>query len=130
MFQDLVLISSTAFWDAYLKNNPVAKMFLAEGEFEKRLGQEGNVGEEKQRVKVMLEKILMCLLLERTATKFRCLSGFAKKLLSKEDEKVKVPFKMRHFFVFLGGALFGKQGFPRFHHSGNKSGSNLAHGIK
>ena len=39
--QDLVLISSTAFWDAYLKNNPAAKKFLAEGEFEKRLGQEG-----------------------------------------------------------------------------------------
>jgi predicted dienelactone hydrolase len=39
-FQDLIKISSTAFWDAYLKNNAAAKQFLVE-EFEKILGRQG-----------------------------------------------------------------------------------------
>jgi predicted dienelactone hydrolase len=41
VFHDDILISSTAFWDAYLKDDDKAKTWLAEGEFGKLLGKEG-----------------------------------------------------------------------------------------
>jgi predicted dienelactone hydrolase len=40
VFQDLILVASTAFWDACLKNSKPAKRFLAE-DFAKVLGKEG-----------------------------------------------------------------------------------------
>jgi hypothetical protein len=41
VFQDLICKSSTAFWDARLKNNPAAKHWLTQGGFEKALGKNG-----------------------------------------------------------------------------------------
>ncbi|MSR64957.1 MAG: acetylhydrolase [Verrucomicrobiae bacterium] len=40
-FQEFIRASSTAFWDAYLKGDAKAKAWLAEGGFEKALGQDG-----------------------------------------------------------------------------------------
>ena len=40
-FQKSILIASTAFWDAYLKDNTQAKTWLSGGDFEKTLGKEG-----------------------------------------------------------------------------------------
>ncbi len=40
--QDLIRSSSLAFWDAYLKNDAAAKKWLAEGGFEKALGDGGS----------------------------------------------------------------------------------------
>jgi predicted dienelactone hydrolase len=41
IFQKYIKEASTAFWDAYLKNNKSAKEWLADGEFKKALGKEG-----------------------------------------------------------------------------------------
>jgi predicted dienelactone hydrolase len=41
VFRKYILISSTAFWDAYLKDDAKAKSWLAEGDFEKSLGKVG-----------------------------------------------------------------------------------------
>jgi predicted dienelactone hydrolase len=41
VFRKYILISSTAFWDAYLKEDAKAKSWLAEGDFEKTLGKVG-----------------------------------------------------------------------------------------
>jgi predicted dienelactone hydrolase len=41
LFHDLICISSTAFWDAYLKHNAPAKIWLSGGGFQKVLGEEG-----------------------------------------------------------------------------------------
>ena len=41
LFHDLIHASTTAFWDAYLKNDAQAKAWLAGGAFEKELGQAG-----------------------------------------------------------------------------------------
>ncbi|HEY0782581.1 MAG TPA: hypothetical protein VGE98_09010, partial [Thermoanaerobaculia bacterium] len=41
LFRDLILMSSTAFWDAYLKNDPTAKSWLADGGFAAMLAREG-----------------------------------------------------------------------------------------
>ncbi len=40
-FQKQILIASTVFWDAYLKDDAQAKAWLAEGSFEKSLGKLG-----------------------------------------------------------------------------------------
>jgi predicted dienelactone hydrolase len=40
-FQEFIRASSTAFWDAYLKNDAKAKAWLKDGGFEKALGQDG-----------------------------------------------------------------------------------------
>jgi len=40
-FLDLIRMSTTAFWDAYLKKDPAAQAWLAEGHFEKRMGADG-----------------------------------------------------------------------------------------
>jgi predicted dienelactone hydrolase len=42
VFQKYILISSTAFWDAYLKDNAQAKAWLTGGDFKKALGKEGS----------------------------------------------------------------------------------------
>jgi predicted dienelactone hydrolase len=42
-FQKLILASSTAFWDAYLKDDAKAKSWLAEGDLKKMLGEEGSL---------------------------------------------------------------------------------------
>jgi predicted dienelactone hydrolase len=41
LFHDLICISSTAFWDAYLKNDAAAKKWLSDGGFKTALDQEG-----------------------------------------------------------------------------------------
>jgi len=41
VFQDLIREGSTAFWDAYLRNDEKAKKWLADGGFEAALGKEG-----------------------------------------------------------------------------------------
>jgi len=41
LFHDLIRMSSTAFWDAYLKGDTKAKVWLAEGGFETVLGNDG-----------------------------------------------------------------------------------------
>lgn len=41
-FQNYILTASTAFWDAYLKDNAQAKSWLSDGDFEKSLGKEGS----------------------------------------------------------------------------------------
>ncbi len=41
VFHDLILRSTTAFWDAYLKGDAKAKAWLADGGFEKALGKDG-----------------------------------------------------------------------------------------
>lgn len=41
VFHSLILQSSTAFWDAYLKDDKQAKQWLANGGFERALGKEG-----------------------------------------------------------------------------------------
>ena len=41
LFHDLIRASTTAFWDAYLKDDAKAKAWLANGGFEKELGPEG-----------------------------------------------------------------------------------------
>lgn len=43
LFQDLILMSSTAFWDAYLRGNAAAKAWLAGGGLETALGREGTL---------------------------------------------------------------------------------------
>jgi predicted dienelactone hydrolase len=40
-FQELIRMSSTAFWDAYLKDDTEARRWLAQGDFEHALGAEG-----------------------------------------------------------------------------------------
>jgi predicted dienelactone hydrolase len=40
-FQKYILTASTAFWDAFLKDNATAKSWLSGGDFEKSLGKEG-----------------------------------------------------------------------------------------
>ena len=42
-FQDLIRPATTAFWDAYLKDDKPAKAFLAEGGLQKLLGKEGTL---------------------------------------------------------------------------------------
>jgi dienelactone hydrolase len=39
--QNLIRLASTAFWDAYLRNDPAAKKWLSEGEFTQALGDDG-----------------------------------------------------------------------------------------
>ena len=41
VFHDLILSSSTAFWDGYLKDIPTARAWLTTGAFSKALGKEG-----------------------------------------------------------------------------------------
>lgn len=41
VFHDLIRVSSTAFWDAYLNGDAAAKAWLSEGAFKKALGKEG-----------------------------------------------------------------------------------------
>ena len=41
LFHDLICISSTAFWDAYLKNDAAAKKWLSDGGLKTVLGQDG-----------------------------------------------------------------------------------------
>ena len=43
LYQDLILQSSTAFWDAYLKNVPTAKSWLTNGSFEKEIDGNGTL---------------------------------------------------------------------------------------
>lgn len=40
-FQDLIRMSTTAFWDAELKGDAAAKRWLADGDFKQELGQDG-----------------------------------------------------------------------------------------
>jgi hypothetical protein len=40
-FLDLILMSSTAFWDVYLRGDTAARAWLTHGGFEKALGAEG-----------------------------------------------------------------------------------------
>lgn len=40
-FLDLIRMGTTAFWDAYLKRDPAAKAWLADGRYEKELGPSG-----------------------------------------------------------------------------------------
>jgi hypothetical protein len=42
-FHRLICLSSTAFWDAYLKGDPKGKAWLANGGFEAALGVEGKL---------------------------------------------------------------------------------------
>ncbi len=49
MFQDLIRATTTAFWDAYLKDVKPAKAFLTEGGLQKLLGKEGTL---EQKLKV------------------------------------------------------------------------------
>jgi hypothetical protein len=48
LFQKYIRMSSTAFWDAYLKSNEVARQWLTGGGFREALGQDGEF-EEKLR---------------------------------------------------------------------------------
>jgi predicted dienelactone hydrolase len=48
VIHSLILVSSTAFWDAYLKGEARAKAWLAQGDFERLLGKNGTF-EKKQR---------------------------------------------------------------------------------
>ena len=41
LFQNYIKLSSTAFWDAYLKGDTTAKNWLKNGGFEKVLGKDG-----------------------------------------------------------------------------------------
>ncbi|MDP9121177.1 MAG: hypothetical protein M3O15_07385, partial [Acidobacteriota bacterium] len=41
--RDLILMSSTAFWDAYLKGDLAAKAWLARGDLATALGSDGKV---------------------------------------------------------------------------------------
>jgi predicted dienelactone hydrolase len=41
VFHDLIRQSTTAFWDAYLKDNPAARKWLADGGFKAELGENG-----------------------------------------------------------------------------------------
>jgi hypothetical protein len=43
LFHDLILQSTTAFWDAYLKNDAAAKAWLAKGEFRDEMGKNGTL---------------------------------------------------------------------------------------
>ncbi|HYG61513.1 MAG TPA: alpha/beta fold hydrolase [Thermoanaerobaculia bacterium] len=43
VFLDLILMSSTAFWDVYLRGDTAARAWLANGGFEKALGAEGKL---------------------------------------------------------------------------------------
>jgi predicted dienelactone hydrolase len=43
LFQDLILMSSTAFWDAYLRGDAAAKAWLANGGLETALGRAGTL---------------------------------------------------------------------------------------
>ena len=43
LFQDIVLMSSTAFWDAYLRNDRAARAWLANGGLAAALGREGKL---------------------------------------------------------------------------------------
>jgi dienelactone hydrolase len=45
IFQEYIKDGSTAFWDAYLKNNKAAKEWLSGGEFKKQLGDQGTFEE-------------------------------------------------------------------------------------
>jgi hypothetical protein len=46
-FQELILMSTTAFWDAYLKGDAAAKSWLAGGGFKTALGPEGTFESKK-----------------------------------------------------------------------------------
>ena len=41
LFQSLILVATTAFWDAYLKGDPAAKAYLSGGSFGHLLGGAG-----------------------------------------------------------------------------------------
>lgn len=43
LFHDLILQSTTAFWDAYLKNDAAAKKWLAQGSFRDEMGKNGTL---------------------------------------------------------------------------------------
>ncbi len=43
IFHDLILQSTTAFWDAYLKNDAAAKKWLAQGDFREEMGKNGTL---------------------------------------------------------------------------------------
>jgi predicted dienelactone hydrolase len=47
VFHALIRMATTAFWDAYLKSDPAAKAFLADGAFEKQLGKDGTFEKKK-----------------------------------------------------------------------------------
>jgi hypothetical protein len=49
VFHDLIRLSTTVFWDAYLKDDAIAKSWLATGGFEQALGKNGTF--EKARIK-------------------------------------------------------------------------------
>ena len=39
-FRDIILAGSTAFWDAYLKSDPYAKIWLSGSDFQENIGKD------------------------------------------------------------------------------------------